>query len=145
MKRHLVVAAVAWSLAGAPVLAQDGSTATAAPDASVQALSAEVEIGSGIENLQPTGVAETYPAEVEFLVGWSRVKGAEEPTRITHVWTLNGEEVATVTLDVKSSNFRTYSRKTIAGQTGTWTLTVRDAAGRELGTDKVEVGQTATQ
>lgn len=109
------------------------------PESEVEKLAVEIQIGSGIEDRQPTGVAGSYPANTAELVGWTRVRGAKEPTEVWHIWKRDGKHVSRVKLSVQSSNFRTYSRVDVSGP-GKWTLIVENFAGRELATKEVLVG-----
>jgi len=102
-------------------------------------ISVEIKIGTGIEKFDPTGIAATFPASVPQLVGWTRVTGALAPVVITHVWILNGEEKAAIELPVKSSTYRTWSRKSINGQTGKWRLDVKGPDGTVIGSQEFEV------
>src|SRR5205823_10621794 len=77
------------------------------------------------------------------VVGWSKVEGAQEPTEITHVWIYKGNEIAAVPLSVKSSFFRTYSRKTVTSFVGPWTFQVKDSGGKVLAEKKFEVTASA--
>lgn len=103
------------------------------------ALTVEAMVGTGLENREVTGAADSFPASTEQLVGWCRVKGALEPMQISHVWLRNGEEAASVPLAVKSVSYRTYSRVTVAGRAGNWTLEVRDMDGAVLAKKEFDV------
>lgn len=102
-------------------------------------LKAEIQIGTGIENHEPTGVSDTFTSDAGQLVGWSRITGAQQPTEVRHVWKWNGNIVSTVPLSIQSPSYRTYSRKSIDGKTGTWTLEVKDIDDRLLDSKSVEV------
>jgi hypothetical protein len=125
-----------------PAFAEEGAEATSvrAPYTdNPSKLKADLKTGTGIDKSEPTGVADSFPVNTDQVVGWSRITGAAEPTEISHVWIFNGKEQSTVYLNVKSSSFRTYSRKSIRGQAGKWTLAVRDAAGQLISSKDFEV------
>lgn len=102
-------------------------------------LRVEIQIGTGVENRQPTGVSNEFPANVPMLVGWSKVEGASSPIEIRHVWSYEGREQSAVTLPVTSPSFRTWTRKSIHGQAGRWTLDVKDANGNVIASKDVQV------
>jgi len=102
-------------------------------------LQVEIKIGTGLEQHEPTGVADSFPVSVSQLVGWTRVTGAESPVVIKHAWLFNGEEKAEIELGVKSSTFRTWSRKNIYGLTGKWKLEVKGPDGTVLASKEIEV------
>jgi len=105
-------------------------------------LKAEIKIGTGIEKWDPVGVADSFPSDTDKVVVWTLVDGAVQPAEITHVWSYKGQEVASVKLQVKSSHFRTYSRKTVTGMVGAWRLAVKDADGRVVATKNFEVTES---
>jgi hypothetical protein len=106
-------------------------------DAGAQSLSAEIKVGTGLENREVTGAAESFTAGTP-LVGWTRIKGANEPTDVVHEWWRGEEKFASVTLPVKASSWRTYSRIS-SPQAGDWTLKVVDASGKEVASQKFKV------
>ena len=135
------------ALAIAPVSAQDASAPPAGGDqmeaAEASPLTADIKLGTGIENREAVGVQPTLPAGSEQIAGWTRIEGASEPTTVTHVWLHEGREMDRIDLDVTSSSYRTWSRKSVGGLTGTWTLEVRDAQGRLVGKGSVVVSPPA--
>jgi len=121
-----------------PLAAEEMASQQAPAAETKSALSAEIKIGTGLENRDVTGEEGTFPAETPQLVGWTRISGANGPTQITHVWKWNGQEVGKVSLNVTSSPFRTYSRKTVLGN-GTYSLDVLDADGKVIASKEVQV------
>lgn len=126
-----------WMMVGAVVFMATISIIHAG-DATKSALSAKIKIGTAMENREVVGEADSFPVNTPQLVGWSQITGATEPTEITHVWKLNGTEIASVSLKVPSSPFRTYSRKMLKGA-GTYTLEVKDSSGKVIASKDVEV------
>ncbi len=118
--------------------AKEEPAKTSAP-ASSAALKAEVKIGTDIQDREPTGVSNSFDSGTLQVVGWTRVTGANEPTEIIHVWSYKGAEQSSVPLPVKSSSYRTFSRKSVIGQKGKWKLTVKDAEGRVIGSKDFEI------
>jgi len=137
MNRWLIVLATMFAVGLAPLAAEEMSPEAPAVESS-GGLSAEIKIGTGLENKEATGVADTLPADTVQLVGSTRISGANEPTQITHVWKFNGEDAGSVPLNVKSSPFRTFSRKTVIGS-GTYSLEVQDANGKAIASKEVQI------
>ncbi len=106
-------------------------------------LKVEIKLGTGIENRQVTGEADSFDATTSQIIGWTLIEGANEPVDITHEWLLNGETTSTVPLSVKSSRFRTFSRKSINGRTGSWEFRVKDAGGAVIASKKFEITAAA--
>ncbi len=90
-------------------------------------------ICKGVVNHQPVGAGEVFDSDVEKLFCFTRVVGpyhVEKEQYVVHVWYYQKEERARVTLPVKSSNWGTYSSKTIRSQDkGSWYVEVLDPQG----------------
>ncbi|MEE8185002.1 MAG: DUF2914 domain-containing protein [Thermodesulfobacteriota bacterium] len=69
-------------------------------------------LGTGVENLVPMGVAESFSASIGRVYCYSKITNGDGST-ITHRWYYNDKEVAAVHLEIRSTSFRTYSYKTI--------------------------------
>lgn len=94
---------------------------------------AEAVITTDIIDRVPADAVESYSASVEQLHCYTRLLGATEETSIVHVWFHEGAEVARMTLPVRSSNWRTWSTKTLSPEnTGEWRVEVRDEQGEIL-------------
>ena len=92
-----------------------------------------MEFCTGIESWAPVGAGKMFPSTVGKIYCFTRVKGAAEPTEIVHVWYLNDEEKARVTLSVRSKYWRTWSSKRMLEQwTGKWRVDVQAADGKLL-------------
>ncbi len=104
----------------------------------VPGFASAIEVTEGVITTQvvdrePVDAVESYPATVEKLYCFTRITGAEDETVVYHVWSRDGEEVARVELPVRSSDWRTWSSKTILpGWAGEWTVDIQDAAGTSL-------------
>ncbi|WP_305041706.1 DUF2914 domain-containing protein [Geoalkalibacter sp.] len=93
----------------------------------------EAVITTDIIDRVPADAVESYSANVEQLHCFTRVLGATEETAIVHVWFHEGTEVTRMTLPVRSSNWRTWSTKTMSPETaGNWRVEVRDEQGEIL-------------
>jgi len=90
-------------------------------------------ITTAIADQMPVDRIESYPADYGKLFCFTRVVGAEEDTSITHVWYYQGQEMARVSLPVRSPDWRTYSSKRFLPEwSGDWRVTVLDSEQREL-------------
>lgn len=136
MRRHavLVVAiAVVAILVGARLQAQ-------APQLAAEDLVA----CTGVEDRQPVGVADSFSADVGTVWCFNKIIGAEEETSVVHVWYQGEQERARVTLPVRASRWRTWSRKQIPPQwAGQWRVVVEDSIGTVLAEVSFTVGVAA--
>lgn len=85
-------------------------------------------LGSGVDRETRTiqGEAAIFDPSVEVHC-LTRVKAAIVPTTINHVYSVNGKEVASVSLAVKGSPWTTWSRKTV--WPGAWKVELKDESG----------------
>jgi hypothetical protein len=73
----------------------------------------------------PVGANTVFPEDTEQVFCYTKIMGASYPVKIYHVWSLNGEDVSEVSLDVKSASWRTWSsKKILKGQKGLWSVKV---------------------
>ncbi len=100
-----------------------------------------METASSVENREPAGTAASFPANTEKVYCYLELKDVPKDTTITYVWTLGQNEMGKVSQPVKkSSRWRTWASKTIAGMKGDWKVDVLDESGVVLksATFKVE-------
>src|SRR6185503_102537 len=83
--------------------------------------SAEVKVGTGVENHEIVGEAATFPTGTTVWV-WSRVVNGEG--NVKHVWKRDGKDVWTATLPVGSKRWSTQSRRAIT-TAGSWSVDVQ--------------------
>ncbi len=94
---------------------------------------AEAVIATDIIDRVPADAVESYSVAVEQLHCFTRVLGATEETALVHVWFHGDAEVARMTLPVRSSNWRTWSTKTIGAEDrGDWRVEIRNEQGEVL-------------
>ncbi len=105
-------------------------------DVKAQELTAEtITFGTDVQNREVVNADTAFSADTGTIFCYTHITGAEDSTRVTHVWYYKDEEKARVKLDVKSSDWRTWSSKKIQSSwTGTWRVMVEDTAGNVLGT-----------
>ncbi len=91
---------------------------------------------------EPVDAGVSFPASVGTLYCFTKIAGAQEPTKVTHVWYFGATERARVELDVNSSSWRTWSSKIIqAHEIGSWRVDVIDEAGTVLKELQFEITQ----
>lgn len=114
-------------MASAPTQPQDD-----AAEVSLSVLKASVS--TGVENRIPVGVDTTFPASTQRVYVWSQIEAKQFPTKIRHVYYFNGWKANEITLDVRSSSWRTWSFKTISNDRykGPWRVDITSEAGKIL-------------
>ncbi|MBI2201960.1 MAG: DUF2914 domain-containing protein [Armatimonadetes bacterium] len=95
-------------------------------------------LATAIENRQPVEANGQITADVGQLFYFTDVQGG--PGTIQHVWIWQGRTMATVTLEVKSSRFRTWSSKRIQPDwKGQWRVEARTSDGAVLSFKDFEI------
>ena len=103
------------------------------------AYASDLQIADGtmttaIENQMPVDRIESYPADFGKLYCFTRIVGAQESTKVTHVWYYQDEEMARVSLTIGSADWRTYSSKRFLPQwAGHWKVIVLDSNQNVIG------------
>jgi hypothetical protein len=87
-----------------------------------------------VEDREPTGVDTVFANTVETVYCYTKiVNSTDEPTKISHVWYLDGEQKSKIDLTIKGKSWRTWSSKTIPESwTGNWSVEVVSADGQVL-------------
>lgn len=99
------------------------ATNTTAPASNLVVNKAVVALN--VNNLEPENVADSFPAEVHRLYCFTQIKGANGPEEIQHRWYYKDELMGTVSLQINSGNFRTYSSKYIPEEMkGDWRVSI---------------------
>jgi len=94
---------------------------------------AEAVVATGIENLTPVGISDTFPITAGKLYCFTRIKGARQDTTIKHLWFHGDRMVMEITLPIQSLNWRTYSSKTITpSSSGSWRVDITTENGTVL-------------
>lgn len=95
-------------------------------------------LATGIENRQPVEANGQIAADVGQLFYFTDVQGG--PGTIQHVWIWQGRTMATVSLEIKSARFRTWSSKRIQQEwTGKWRVEARSSDGTVLSFKEFEI------
>lgn len=94
---------------------------------------AEAVMATGIENLTPVGISDTFSIMAGKLYCFTRIKGARQNTTIKHLWFQRDFMVMEITLPIRSVNWRTYSSKTITPASGgSWRVDITTEDGTVL-------------
>lgn len=93
---------------------------------------------TGIQDREPVGAAEAFPAGTAEVTVFSDVTGAASLGEVVHVWSKDGVEVFRVTLPVRADRWRTWSQKRVSA--GAWTVSVQGPDGAALGQTAFTVG-----
>jgi hypothetical protein len=90
-------------------------------------------VGTGVENREPVGVAEMFPAPTEKVFCFLEATGISEDTEVSFVWFYGEKEMLKTSLPLKmGSRWRTYASKNLAGMKGDWKVELRDSSGNSL-------------
>jgi hypothetical protein len=74
--------------------------------------SVEAQATTKVEDRQPVEAGDSFEAGNTVFI-WNRVKGAKDST-IRHIWKRNGNQIAEISLDIGSHNWRTWSRSGVS-------------------------------
>ena len=87
-------------------------------------------VGTGVENREPVGVAETFPATTEKVYCFLEATEIPKDTEISFVWFHGEKEMLKTNLPLQTGpKWRTFANKNIGGMKGDWKVEVRDVKG----------------
>jgi hypothetical protein len=87
-------------------------------------------VGTGVENREPVGVAETFPATTEKVYCFLEATEISKDTEVSFVWFLGDKEMAKTNLPLTMGpRWRTFANKTVEGMKGDWKVEIRDSGG----------------
>ena len=126
----------------APAKQLEDTTATAPPAPANGLQVTDFVLGQGYDpmtrSVQDTGTV--FDSDVGKIYCLTRVVGCPDETEIVHAWYHDGQNMAKVTLPVKSKSWRTYSSKNIIPSwTGQWEVKVLDENGAVLASRSFEI------
>jgi len=117
--------------------AQRGLTDAPSPesttvDAPLKVLQASV--CAGIKNRMPSGVDSFFPVSTQRVFVWNEIEAMQVPTKIRHIYYFDGQKISDVTLDVRSTYWRTWSAKSLSNERyrGEWRVDITTAGGKVL-------------
>jgi hypothetical protein len=99
-----------------------------------------VVVGTGVENNEPVGVAETFPVSTEKVSCFLQATDIAKDTELSLVWFHNQDEKLKTILPLKlGKRWRTYANKNLRGLKGDWKIEIKDAGGNLLKEVKFKV------
>ena len=135
----VMIAVTAWGMA-LPVFAQEKAKEEAAAKEGPGFTVARLVVGTGVENREPTGVAETFPASTEKVYCYLEATNIAKDTEVSVVWSLGGKEISKTGLSLKAgSRWRTNAIKSVKGLKGDWKVEIKDASGNLVKEAKFKV------
>ncbi|MFZ3073179.1 MAG: DUF2914 domain-containing protein [Thermodesulfobacteriota bacterium] len=109
------------------------------PKAAEEVSVKEAAVATGIKNLAPEGVAETFPSNVGKLYCYSLIMNGQGAS-VIHKWYHKEDLRAAIPLAIKYPSHRTYSEKRIfPGGKGDWRVEITKEDGTILKTVKFKV------
>lgn len=89
---------------------------------------------AGVENREPVGAADKFPAATEKVFVFVELKEIAADTEVAVVWYHGDTEVGRTALAVRQgARWRTHAYKTLHARTGAWRVELLDAGGAKLG------------
>ena len=126
-------------------MSQDAGKEKAEPEAPAKPTRQKIVVSNlriceEIRSRTPIKVGTRFPKTVRKLYCFSEIRGAENPTTISHIWHYKGKIMADVTLSVNFERMRTWSSKNIQSDlVGEWQVYVISAHGNVLDSIKFTI------
>lgn len=94
----------------------------------------QASVCSEIKNRMPVGVDTSFSLSAQRVYVWNEIEARKIPSKIRHIYYQNGKKISEVTLDVRSSYWRTWSSKNISNNRdrGQWRVDIATASGKVL-------------
>jgi len=146
MKKHgagililvLVVIAV-WGII-VPVYGQEKAKPEGATKEAAAFSIKRLVVGTGVENGEPVGVAETFPASTEKVYCFLEATDIAKDTEATFVWFHGEKEMLKFSVPLKMGpRWRTYANKNLRELKGDWKVEIRDPDGKVVKDTKFKV------
>ena len=135
----VLAAATAWVMAPS-VFAQEKAKGEGAAKEGPGFTVARLVVGTGVENREPTGVAETFPASTGKVYCFLEATNIAKDTEVSLVWCLGGKEMWKISLPLKMGpRWRTHAFKSLGGLKGDWKVEIKDATGNPVKEVKFKV------
>ena len=115
------------------------SELTAGPSSESTTAEAELKVLQAtvcaeIKNRMPSGVGTSFPTSAQRVFVWNKIHAQEIPSTIRHIYYFDGKKISEITLDVRSTYWRTWSSKNISNNRyqGEWRVDITSADGKVL-------------
>jgi len=97
-------------------------------------------VGTGVENGEPMGAAETFPASTEKVYCFLEATDITKDMEVSFVWYNGDKELSKFTVPLKMSpRWRTYAYKNLRGLKGDWKVEIKDPDGKVVKDVKFKV------
>ncbi len=97
-------------------------------------------IGTGVENGEPVGTAETFPASTEKVYCFLEATDIAKDAEVSFVWFSGDKELSKFSVPLKQGpRWRTYAYKNLRGLKGEWKVEIRDSDGKVVKDVKFKV------
>ena len=133
MMLFLVLMALITWIVVLPVFGQEKAKTEAAPKEGPGFTIGRAVMGTGVENREPVGVAEVFPATTEKVYCFLEATHIPKDMEISITWFHGQKEMRKINLPLKAgSRWRTYAQKNLGGLKGDWKVEIKDAEGKLL-------------
>ena len=136
MKKHpmmlilVLMALITW-IAVLPVFGQEKAKIEGAPKEGPGFTIGRAVMGTGVENREPVGVSEVFPATTEKVYCFLEATHIPKDMEISITWFHGQKEMRKINLPLKAgSRWRTYAQKNLGGLKGDWKVEIKDAEGK---------------
>ena len=138
MNRWKEIAVITVIGVALPILAASQERLARLEDDSLQVIRDVVT--TQVVDREPINDGLVFSASMGPVYYFTEVKGAYNPTQITHVWYYEGEQMAKVPLSVEGPRWRTWSSKRmVENWKGSWRVEAVDEHGNLLSSQTFEV------
>jgi hypothetical protein len=146
MKKHgagiLILALVVIAVCGMilPVYGQEKGKQEGAAKETAPFAVKRLVVGTGVENGEPAGVAETFPASTEKVYCFLEATDIAKDTEVSFVWLSGEKEMSKFSVPLKEGpRWRTYAYKNLREMKGDWKVEIRDSEGKVVKDVKFKV------
>ena len=101
---------------------------------------ARAVVGTGVENMEPVGAGETFPASTEKVFCFVEANDIPKDLELSFAWFQGDKEVRKINVPIKAGpKWRTWANKNLGGQKGDWKVEIKDGEGKVLKEVKFKV------
>ena len=97
-------------------------------------------VGTGVENSEPVGIAETFAASTEKVYCFLEAADIAKDTEVSFVWFSGEKEISKFSVPLKEGpRWRTYAEKNLREIKGDWKVEIRNSDGKVVKDVKFKV------
>ena len=97
-------------------------------------------VGTGVENGEPAGVAEAFPASTEKVYCFLEAADIAKDIEVSFAWFNGDKELSKFSVPLKMGpRWRTYAYKNLRGLKGDWKVEIKDSDGKVVKEAKFKV------